>query len=830
MCYRALRNMPDTERRIAMARNKFKLSTCKMGPVDGHRALRLDALSSCWPALVLAVVLLSALSMEIATTASVEEKGTGSDEQKGEYVGSMSCRECHEQFYTLWATSHHGLAMQPYTAEFARENLTAQTDFIEVGPYRYRADVGEDAGWVYAEGPDGNETYPIVHVMGGKDVYYFLTLMEDGRLQTLPVAYDVHQKEWYDMAESAVRHFTDREDEALDWRERPYTFNTSCYSCHVSQLSTNYDFGSDTYHTVWVEPGINCETCHSSGTEHVRACRELPPGEAPDDLKIIVTREFSPEQINSLCAPCHAKMHPLTTTFQPGDRYFDHYDLSTLEHPDFYPDGRDLGENYTYTLWRMSPCVKSSRIDCAHCHTSSGRYRFAGEDTNRACLPCHQNHVDEPTAHSHHQAGSTGNECVACHMPMTWFARMARSDHSMRAPTPAATIEFGSPNACNLCHDDQDAAWADRWVREWYERDYQAPVLESARLVDAARKQDWDRLPDMLTYLKNADRDEIVATSLIRLLRSCDAPAKWPAMIEALNDSSPLVRSSAAETLSAHLTPESVDALVECTRDESRLVRIRAASALAGLPREALEQNDRRSVDRAVAELERSLKSRPDDPHSHYNLGNFYMSRGEHNRAIDSFETALRLQPNNLRALVNVSLAYNAIGQNNKAEASLRKALEIDPSSDAARLNLALLLAEFGRLDEAETAFRATLDANPKCAVAAYNLGVLLIKDRTEDAVRWCRKAHDLQPDNPKYSYTYAYCLYQSGDVRNAIRVLQTMIDKKTTYAAAYSLLGNIYEEQDSKDDAIEVYRQGLDNEALTVQDYRILEMKARNR
>jgi hypothetical protein len=36
------------------------------------------------------------------------------------YAGSQSCRECHERFYDLWSTSHHGLAMQPYTSELAR--------------------------------------------------------------------------------------------------------------------------------------------------------------------------------------------------------------------------------------------------------------------------------------------------------------------------------------------------------------------------------------------------------------------------------------------------------------------------------------------------------------------------------------------------------------------------------------------------------------------------------------------------------------------------------------------------------------------------------------
>jgi hypothetical protein len=40
------------------------------------------------------------------------------------YAGSKSCIECHKKFYQLWASSRHGLAMQPYTPEFARTHLT----------------------------------------------------------------------------------------------------------------------------------------------------------------------------------------------------------------------------------------------------------------------------------------------------------------------------------------------------------------------------------------------------------------------------------------------------------------------------------------------------------------------------------------------------------------------------------------------------------------------------------------------------------------------------------------------------------------------------------
>jgi len=401
-----------------------------------------------------------------------------------EFSGSASCRQCHERFYKLWAPSHHGLAMQPYTAEFAGANLTSQAADIKIGRFQYRAEIEADKGWVREIGPEGKNTYPIAHVLGGKNVYYFLTPYERGRLQTLPLAYDLNSKRWFDTAASGVRHFpgVDR-DEPVHWTDPLYTFNTSCYNCHVSQFSTNYDLKTDTYNTTWTEPGINCETCHGPAEQHVKAYqRAAATGNEPDDLELISTKPFSVEQTNSMCNSCHAKMSPVSTSFKPGEKYFDHFNLITLDNPDFYPDGRDLGENYTMTSWRMSPCVKSGKLDCMHCHTSSGRYRFADPaKANHACLPCHKERVENAEKHTHHATDGEAGKCIACHMPMTKFAHMNRTDHSMRPPAPAATLAFKSPNACNLCHADEDAAWADKYVRDWHNHDYQKKILDQAR-------------------------------------------------------------------------------------------------------------------------------------------------------------------------------------------------------------------------------------------------------------------------------------------------------------------------------------------------------------
>ena len=62
----------------------------------------------------------------------------------------------------------------------------------------------------------------------------------------------------------------------------------------MSQLTSNYDLKTDTYHTTWAEPGINCEACHGPSAEHNRVFREAPKGQKPEDIKIISWKNFTP--------------------------------------------------------------------------------------------------------------------------------------------------------------------------------------------------------------------------------------------------------------------------------------------------------------------------------------------------------------------------------------------------------------------------------------------------------------------------------------------------------------------------------------------------------
>lgn len=738
-------------------------------------------------------------------------------------AGSQSCRECHPRFFDLWSTSHHGLAMQPFTPDLAR-TFTAPPREIASGTDVYRAEITAEGGFVHERGEAGERRYPIAHVMGGKNIYYLLTPLHGGRLQTLPVAYDVRRNEWFDTAASAMRHFQEVEDAPVAWRDPLYTFNTSCHACHVSQLSTNYDPTSDTYHTTWLEPGINCETCHGPSAEHVRVCREAPPGQTPADLKIIRTSTFTPQQHNDSCSSCHAKASILTDAFQPQESFFDHFDLATLENPDFYPDGRDLGENYTYTTWRMSACAQAGELHCVHCHTSSGRYRFHGEKANDACLPCHAQRVGDPVPHTHHPADSTGSQCVNCHMPTTEFARMRRSDHSMRPPMPAATLAHKSPNACNLCHADKDAAWADGHVRQWHAPDYQAPVLHRAELIAAARRSDWSRLPEMLTEITAAQRDEIFATSFIRLLANCARPDKWPTLLEALKDASPLVRSAAATGLAGWGEPRARQALLAATADSCRLVRIRAAGALAGYPDTELNASERVRLVAATAELEKSLQVRLDDWASHHSLGNHYMDTGRLQEAVACFQTASKLRPDIVHPHVNAAIAHARLGNNEQSRQCLERALAIDPDNAAAHFNMGLLQAELGRSELAVDHLRRALTADPRMGQAAYNLGLLLIASHPQEGLELLRKAHTLQPEDARFGYTLGFYLYTTGDVNQATALLESVVGQHSQYVDALTLLGSIYEQQARHEEARNVYRQALGVPSLSPSDRQAIE------
>lgn len=675
---------------------------------------------------------------------------------KRTYVGSASCRSCHERFYELWAPSHHGKAMQPWSAELA-SHLPEQTEPIEVEGNLYQAFITPERGWVTE---NKTNVFDVAYTLGGKNYYNLLTLMPDGRLQVLPVFYDVQSNAWRNTTMSMLRHFDDgRTDSPLKWRDSMLTFNAECFRCHVSQSESNYDPETDTYHTTWNEPGISCESCHGPSSEHIRVCEEAPEGSAPEDLKIIGWWEMDREQRDSACAGCHTKGAAITDTFDTGDRYWDNYDLTTFDHIDYYADGRDLGENYTMGSWWLSPCVQHSDLACTHCHTSSGRDKHK-DNPSAACLPCHQSRVEEITSHSHHD----NLTCIDCHMPMNPFGGMNQSDHSMRPPMPQLSQAVGSRNACIMCHKDKTDQWALDAIKSWhpdFEKDT-AFELKRALLVQALKDYNWEKIPEIHDYIKDPNSDPLFVTSLIRLLPPSNDESERVILRKLVTDAKhPLVRSAAAAALDADEVPANRPALFKALSDEYRLVRIRAAERLASLPEEAIPPEYAAVYKSALKEMWNAYNLRLDHWESHFNTGNIYMRRHELKKAAEKYDRAHELRDDIAPPLINASMAYAQLGKMKEAEDRLIKATQLPEPSTEAHFNLGLLYAEQGRTDEAKEQLYKSLKVWPGNARAAFNLAVLTAGSDYPECFRLLKLAIKQDPLNPRYIQTLAYYYIQ---------------------------------------------------------------------
>ena len=120
--------------------------------------------------------------------------------------------------------------------------------------------------------------------------------------------------------------------------------------------------------------------------------------------------------------------------------------------------------------------------------------------------------------------------------------------------------------------------------------------------------------------------------------------------------------------------------------------------------------------------------------------------------------------------------------------------------------------------------FFQALENDPQMAAAAYNLAIMVAGRDLDEAVNWCRRAVELQPDDPKYAYTLAFYLNQNRRFVESSRLLETLVRNHPEYIDAYPLLGTTLEKQGRTSEARDVYRRALEAEGLAPSTRRQLE------
>ncbi len=755
--------------------------------------------------------------------------------QSAKAASGPDCRGCHADYYKKWDLSPHGTCLRQVDEKLI-SSLQLPKHIFSYGQTSFAiASKGNSLQMLESE-PEGETTYDITYAIGGKQFFYFLTPLEKGHLQLLPLAYDIERKEWFDAARIDIPHIPARQPGTAPqlWKQRAFSFSTICSHCHVNSYSHSYNLEHDSYPPIDQASGLDCASCHGPGKTHA-ANRKANQADATkqqsgtaDDI-IRGGSAFSNKQVNDNCAVCHALALPLTTGFKPGDDFSDNFSLITLEHPAFYPDGRAKGETFVYGSWQLSPCALSGKLNCLHCHTPGGNFRFK-DDPNKACSPCHADIVNNPVPHTHHAAETDAGKCITCHMPQHQAGSLRETDHSMLPPTPALSKAFGSPNSCNSCHTDKDIDWADNQVRKWQTHDYQAPLLKRAGLIAAARQKDWNRLPEMISYLSDAGHNDFFTASLLRLLSGYNSQELWKIVLKLQNDPSPIVRAAVIAYLGRSACPDAFPSLVHAIGDQTLLVRIQAALELSQIPIKGFPMIIQVQMKNAMTEYVGSLIARPDQWNAHYQMGTLFARQGNRKVARSAYEKALELEPHALPALVNLSLLQLQSGELPKAEETIRKALKLAPDNIQALLNLGVILGKKGDRKGSEATLRQILELDPNQAEAAFNLAVLLAQNKDQDhlkeALQYARQAYELRPEDTRYAFALAFYLNSTKQQAEALAILQKAMKQRPNVPDLYLLLGEIQTEQGDKQGAIATYNAGMQMKGATEKFKKLLSQR----
>jgi predicted CXXCH cytochrome family protein len=368
--------------------------------------------------------------------------------QTSQYIGSARCGDCHTTIYQRWQKTRMANVVQD----------------PKVHPEAIIPDLSKADPLVKFTRDQIAFTY------GSKWKQRYFTKIGDDYF-VFPAQWDVVNKVWraYNAAPGT------------DWWTAFYPPDNMqrptgplCDGCH----SVNYNIQTKTV-TEW---NVGCEKCHGPGSAH---------GANPSKSNIVNPARLNSLHASDVCIQCHSQGQPLSNPingkyydwavgYEAGKNLQDYWKLEEhkLGEQSFthFADGtahknRMQGNDF------VNSAMYTHGVACFSCHDVHGTENNADllKPANVLCLNCHgPNSPNGPRgatieAHTHHQAGSAGNECVACHMPQIeqTIANVNVRSHTFKFVTPATTASLKVPNPCAGCHTDKPATWAGETLKTW---------------------------------------------------------------------------------------------------------------------------------------------------------------------------------------------------------------------------------------------------------------------------------------------------------------------------------------------------------------------------
>lgn len=190
----------------------------------------------------------------------------------------------------------------------------------------------------------------------------------------------------------------------------------------------------------------------------------------------------------------------------------------------------------------------------------------------------------------------------------------------------------------------------------------------------------------------------------------------------------------------------------------------------------------------ATRSIDKALAISPDNEDALVTRASLYAESGDAKAAAEMFQRAADKNPS-AAAWTRLAESYEQLKEYELAAEAVKKALALSPSNaDKLRDALASYLLSAGKYEEAADAFSSVVADDPENAEAWLMISRLRMQlGDLPKAREAAEKAMALEPDNLAIGYNEASLLQAEGKPRDAIRALQSVIDKsaRPNYSAS---------------------------------------------
>ena len=615
------------------------------------------------------------------------------------YVGSQTCKECHQKEYDEWLLSDHFKAMQHATPETVLgnfDNVTYTADGITSRFFRKN-----NRFYINTEGEQGQyKDYEVIYTFGHYPLQQYLTKFDGGKMQVFRQSWDSREGKWFHQYAGEKIPA----DDYLHWTNAGQNWNLMCATCHSTNLQKNLNPINDTYNTSYSELTVGCESCHGKGKQHSEFMR------SPDYITG-VSKQFyidlhknttQTEELNT-CMPCHSRRGEVSQHHFSSHEIMDNYIPEVPVKNLYFADGQALDEVYKYSSFLQSKMFQA-HIKCSNCHSAhTGKVKEQG---NKLCLQCHTTHYAS-SAHTFHKENTDASDCRFCHMPTrTYMGNDIRHDHNFAVPRPDLSEKYGVPNACNDCHTDKSPKWAANAVKQWYGTTRKPHFAEDLILGSMQNAQSIHHLNALLT---NSTTPNIVRAAAVYYLSGIYTEQSLSLLKKELNNRDSQTRYRAVIALGnfpIHLYEKELIPLFE---DKVKAVRIATANVFLMQKGLQWSENNLISFKSAIKEYEDFVLSQSDFPLGSATAGDYYAQTNDIAKAILFYERATKKDKNLNHVRLNLATLYSKNKRNDKADSILKKAITYEPKNPQIFYFMALLNSEEGNYRQAKKYFEQAI-------------------------------------------------------------------------------------------------------------------------